>query len=211
MRLPALAGGLALGVLVVVALLAARAEDRADRSEVRAEQSAVAAERTVTLLEAQAELQRPSHAVEAMMYATRPASVPAVAGIGRPPRGRGAAHAAWTRCSDAYVRGALDEAEVLCEQAKASDATYPPIYNTLGRIHADRGERDAAERLYEQALAHDPNYVPALLGLSTCKALRRDLDGAEQAVLRALELAPENERAGRLAARIRNLQSRVRG
>lgn len=201
---PAVGAGI-LCVLFVGAAMAARgAKNRAERSESRAEQSEAVLERGVTLLEAQAELQQPSHAQEAM-YAARPAA----GGDARPPRGRGAAHAAWTRCREAYDRSELAEAQRLCDAAKAADSTYPPIYNTLGRIEAERGNRDAAEELYQQALARDPNYVPALLGLSTCKILRRDLDGAEKAVIRALDLAPENERAGKLAARIRELRSKA--
>lgn len=62
--------------------------------------------------------------------------------------------------------------------------------NVLGRGY---GRLDEAMKLFEEILATDPDFASAWENMGICYAIKRDFANAEKCLLRALELAPDND------------------
>jgi tetratricopeptide (TPR) repeat protein len=83
-------------------------------------------------------------------------------------------------------------AELVCNQAKDMDKSYPPIYNTLGLIQLRKRNPTAALREFEQAVSLDPKYIDAHLNIGAIGLSTRQYDKAALAFAAVLKLDPKN-------------------
>lgn len=86
----------------------------------------------------------------------------------------------------------LQLAELICKQAKETNAKFAPIYNTLGLIQLRRKNVSAALREFEKAVELDPQFVEAHLNIGAIGLSARQYEKAQASFEAVLKLQPNN-------------------
>ena len=90
-------------------------------------------------------------------------------------------------------RSKLDLAELVCTQAKAVNANYAPIYNTLGLIKLRKKNVTGALQEFRKAADLEPGYVEAQLNIGAITLSARDYATAEKAFKAVLDAGPTDK------------------
>ncbi len=86
----------------------------------------------------------------------------------------------------------LELALLLCSQALLVDASYAPLYNTLGLVQFELGGAGAAAKSFDRALELAPDYVEAHLNSAALNIAFRSFARAEQSYRHVRELQPNS-------------------
>jgi tetratricopeptide (TPR) repeat protein len=90
-----------------------------------------------------------------------------------------------------YDAGHVAEAEQICRQIVAADASCGSAWNFLGVIELKRHDLASATKFLQEALRLHPNFADAHNNLGLVLQEQRRFDEAESCYRRALELQPE--------------------
>jgi tetratricopeptide (TPR) repeat protein len=89
-------------------------------------------------------------------------------------------------------RSKLDLAALVCKQGKDVNASYAPIYNTLGLINLRKKNVTGALQEFKKAAELEPHYVEAQLNIGAITLSARDYATAEKAFKAVLDAKPQN-------------------
>jgi tetratricopeptide (TPR) repeat protein len=90
-------------------------------------------------------------------------------------------------------RGALDAAISHCQHILKSYPKYLPAYSLMGKAALEMGDLAAAADLFSRVLSVDPEDFVARVGMSIASDRDGSLDQAVWHMVRAFELAPDNQ------------------
>jgi predicted O-linked N-acetylglucosamine transferase (SPINDLY family) len=98
--------------------------------------------------------------------------------------------------------GRLDEARSLCRQLCDADGSRPELWSALAVIHGRMGDPAAAVECARRALEFDASSAEAHFNLATALSQLKEFGAAGRHVEEAIKLAPLDENARMLGARI---------
>ena len=90
-----------------------------------------------------------------------------------------------------YDRGNFTEAIALCHKALKKQASFAPVYKTLGNILQAQNKIDAAIRAYSLAIKINPNFIEAIVNLASMFYKKGQIDAAMITYRKAIKMKPD--------------------